>query len=81
MPYIEPSLRRGIYMVIKIIEIAEFERKNMVISAQNKNGYVFDRKKFIEAAEKSLTLEEKRSFETLCAITDIGNINFLKGDA
>ncbi len=81
LPYIEPSLRRGIYMVIKIMEIAEFERKNMVISAQNKNGYVFDRKKFIEAAEKSLTLEEKRSFETLCAITDIGNINFLKGDA
>ena len=54
LPYIEPSLRRGIYMVIKIIEIAEFERKNMVISAQNKTAMFLTGKNLLRPQRKAL---------------------------
>ena len=81
LPYLEPSLQRGIYTAIKIMEVSEFNRNMPSISAQRKEKYVFDKNGFIEAAEKEMTYEEKRNFEALCAVTRIGSLNFLKGDA
>ena len=75
IPFLEPEMKRGVYTVIKIMEIAEFESSQAVISAQKKTD--FDRKKFMEAAQQYLLPEEKRLFNTLCALSQFKDMGMI----
>ena len=79
LPYIGPDMKKGIYTVIKLMEIADFESENRVITAQGRESFCFDRKKLIEAAQKSLSPQEKQAFNTLCVLSQIKDINLFDG--
>ncbi len=68
LPYIAPDMRNRIYALIKIMEFETFENGN--ITAQEK--FVFDRGKFIDAAVKYLSPEEKQLFNTFCILSQMG---------
>ncbi len=76
IPYIKPEMRIGIFTVIKLMEIADFESKNSVISAQDSEGvFNFERDKFIDAAQKYLSPQEKQVFNTLYMLSQLKEIN------
>lgn len=68
LPCVAPNMRKQIYALIKIMELESFENRN--ITAQEK--FVFDSKKFIDAAVKYLSPEEKQLFNTFCILSRIG---------
>ena len=72
MPYLTGDMKRQIYAVIKIMEIAGFNTENRAIEAQESNNTVFDEKKFAEAAQADLSPNEKQLFNTLYVLSTLG---------
>ena len=79
MPYITGDMKRQIYAVIKIMEIAGFNTENRAIEAQESNNTVFDEKKFAEAAQADLSPNEKQLFNTLYVLSTLGRSGMFNG--
>lgn len=78
MPYINGDMKRQVYAVIKIMEIAGFNSENRAITAQKKTS-VFDAKKFVEAAQSDLSPNEKQLFNTLYVLSSLGSSGMFNG--
>ncbi len=78
MPYITGDMKRQVYAVIKIMEIAGFNMENRAIIAQD-SGEKFDAKKFIEAAQSDLSPNEKQMFNTLYVLSTLGRSGMING--
>lgn len=78
MPYINGDMKRQVYAVIKIMEIAGFNIENRAITAQEKTS-VFDAKKFVEAAQSDLSPNEKQLFNTLYVLSSLGSSGMFNG--
>ena len=68
LPYVAPDIRKQLFALIKIIELKNFESGN--ITMQEK--FVFNRKKFIDAALKYLSPDEKQVFNTFFILSQMG---------
>lgn len=79
MPYLTGDMKRQIYAVIKIMEIAGFNTENRAIEAQESNNTVFDEKKFAEAAQADLSPNEKQLFNTLYVLSTLGRSGMFNG--
>ena len=79
MPYLTGDMKRQIYAVIKIMEIADFNTENRAIEAQESNNTVFDEKKFAEAAQADLSPNEKQLFNTLYVLSTLGRSGMFNG--
>ena len=79
MPYLTGDMKRQIYAVIKIMEIADFNTENRAIEAQESNNSVFDEKKFAEAAQADLSPNEKQLFNTLYVLSTLGRSGMFNG--
>ena len=79
MPYLTGDMKRQIYAVIKIMEIAGFNTENRAIEAQESNNSVFDEKKFAEAAQADLSPNEKQLFNTLYVLSTLGRSGMFNG--
>ncbi len=72
MPYLTGDMKRQVYAVIKIMEIAGFNTENRAITAQENKNSVFDEKKFTQAAQADLSPNEKQFFNTLYVLSSLG---------
>ena len=79
MPYLTGDMKRQIYAVIKIMEIAGFNTENRATEAQESNNTVFDEKKFAEAAQADLSPNEKQLFNTLYVLSTLGRSGMFNG--
>ena len=79
MPYLTGDMKRQIYAVIKIMEIAGFNTENRAIEAQESNNTVFDEKKFAEASQAYLSPNEKQLFNTLYVLSTLGRSGMFNG--
>ena len=79
MPYLTGDMKRQIYAVIKIMEIAGFNTENRAIEAQESNNTVFDEKKFAEAAQADLSPNEKQLFNTQYVLSTLGRSGIFNG--
>ncbi len=79
MPYLTGDMKRQIYAVIKIMEIAGFNTENRAIEAEESNNTVFDEKKFAEAAQADLSPNEKQLFNTLYVLSTLGRSGMFNG--
>ncbi len=79
MPYLTGDMKRQIYTVIKIMEIAGFNTENRAIAAQESNNSVFDEKKFAQAAQADLSPNEKQLFNTLYVLSTLSRTGMFNG--
>ena len=79
MPYLTGDMKRQVYAVIKIMEIAGFNTENRAITAQENSSSVFDEKKFAQAAQADLSPNEKQFFNTMYVLSTLGRSGMFNG--
>ena len=68
IPFLPYDIRRGVFAVVKILEMNDFDSKRGVIEAQNK--YEFDSRGFADACRMHMNNEEKQLFNSLYILSN-----------